>query len=72
MRLTDTLKSSALYVTTLLNSAVFWALVLTLGGAAGAAVGAGLLWGLGAGVLTGGAFAVLYGLIVLKGMVNNG
>lgn len=53
-----------------LSSAAFWALSLLVLGAAAIAVGTGMLFGVGAGFLAGGAIAVTYGAVVLQGMKN--
>ena len=53
-----------------ISSAAFWALSLLVLGAAAIATGTGLLFGLGAGMLAGGAIAVIYGAVVLQGMKN--
>lgn len=52
------------------KTAVFWALVLLLGGAATIAVGVGLEFGVSFGLIAGGAFAVAYGAYLVRGLTN--
>ena len=52
------------------KTAVFWALVLLLGGAITLAVGVGLEFGVSFGLITGGAFAVTYGAYIAKALTN--
>lgn len=53
-----------------LSSAVFWSLLLLIGGAALIGAGVGLQFGLGFGLIAGGVFAVSYGGFILKGIKN--
>lgn len=52
------------------KTAVFWALVLLLGGATTLAVGVGLEFGVSFGLIAGGAFAVAYGAYIVRGLTN--
>lgn len=49
-----------------LASAALWALVLLIGGAASLTAGVWLAFGMDGALITGGAFAVIYGAALAK------
>lgn len=50
----------------ILASAALWALVLLIGGAVSMTIGMWLAFGLDGALITGGAFAVIYGSALAK------